>query len=34
MGNRKKHKDEISKEAYDRILWVIGNQVIEGYIYG
>jgi len=24
-----KYKDEISQEAYDRILWVIGNQAQE-----
>jgi len=24
-----KYKDQISQEAYDRILWVIGNQAIE-----
>jgi tRNA(Ile2) C34 agmatinyltransferase TiaS len=24
-----KYKDEISQEAYDRILWVIGNQALE-----
>ena len=24
-----KHKDQITQEAYDRILWVIGTQAIE-----
>ena len=24
-----KYKDQISQEAYDRILWVIGNQALE-----
>ena len=24
-----KYKEQISQEAYDRILWVIGNQAIE-----